>query len=482
MEVRLTFSIWEIGLLLLLLLCFAQTLKFCLGVYARIPKAPKNLPGPDKKPVSVVIPGKSHSEALKKNLESWLQQEYPCFEIVVVYEKSEEETHEILDDLARKFPQLKLVHADLGANFIHEEKFALSLGVRSARYEHVILSSALFRPVSKQSLDFMQAAFKPGIQAVAGLVLPAPGKKTCGFKQFLRVDKRLQYMGFALSGQAFTAERQWVAYRKDFFLDHQGYTQSYALDTGDFDLLAKHVPDPKAVNVQLAPEAGVVPAFPARESFLQTEKQFQNILSFQRTRAGKQIRLNTLSEALYGLCFVGACTLAGIQFFQTSGRCGKAVGRIGQNFCRNSGKLCRGDSRSAVVYIESADERRFNRNAFSLICMEQISYTVCRLLDFIHEKFSFPFFFRVIIDIPARCEAHISRLGIIVVEKSVPAASEKFCFCVSIGLPCLVIIKVITGKIGEDADFECESEQPLLRNRMRGGFHDGKRIAGFFHF
>ncbi len=317
MEVRLTFSIWEIGLLLLLLLCFAQTLKFCLGVYARIPKAPKNLPGPDKKPVSVVIPGKSHSEALKKNLESWLQQEYPCFEIVVVYEKSEEETHEILDDLARKFPQLKLVHADLGANFIHEEKFALSLGVRSARYEHVILSSALFRPVSKQSLDFMQAAFKPGIQAVAGLVLPAPGKKTCGFKQFLRVDKRLQYMGFALSGQAFTAERQWVAYRKDFFLDHQGYTQSYALDTGDFDLLAKHVPDPKAVNVQLAPEAGVVPAFPARESFLQTEKQFQNILSFQRTRAGKQIRLNTLSEALYGLCFVGACTLAGIQFFQT---------------------------------------------------------------------------------------------------------------------------------------------------------------------
>ncbi|MCC7317262.1 MAG: glycosyltransferase, partial [Bacteroidales bacterium] len=101
-------------------------------------------------PVSVVISARNAVLELEKNLPYILYQDYPNDEVVVVNDSSDDGTEELLIDLARLEPKLNVVHIRQNLNFFQGKKFPLSLGIKSAKNEILLLTDADCHPTSNQ--------------------------------------------------------------------------------------------------------------------------------------------------------------------------------------------------------------------------------------------------------------------------------------------------------------------------------------------
>lgn len=60
--------------------------------------------------VSVIIPARNEEDMIERCVTSLAQQEYPQFEIIVVNDNSTDRTGEILEELSRRFPHLRVVN------------------------------------------------------------------------------------------------------------------------------------------------------------------------------------------------------------------------------------------------------------------------------------------------------------------------------------------------------------------------------------
>ena len=92
--------------------------------------------------VSVIICAKDESENLARNLPSFLEQNYPTFEVIVVNDQSEDGTKYLLQDLEKKYKKLKVVTIDDHIISRVGKKFALAMGIKTSQYDYVLLSDA----------------------------------------------------------------------------------------------------------------------------------------------------------------------------------------------------------------------------------------------------------------------------------------------------------------------------------------------------
>jgi glycosyltransferase involved in cell wall biosynthesis len=119
-------------------------------------------------PVSVVLSAKNEYQNLKRNLPDFLNQEYPQFELVVVNDASDDETIFLLEDMAREYSHLKVVTISQNLNFFRGKKFPLALGIKSAKYDHLLLTDADCTPAGPHWISRMTAGFHEGNEVVLG--------------------------------------------------------------------------------------------------------------------------------------------------------------------------------------------------------------------------------------------------------------------------------------------------------------------------
>jgi len=100
--------------------------------------------------VSVVVCAWNELENLKELLPLLLKQDYPDFEIIVVDDRSDDECYDYLLYEALTHEKLRLVRINEMPQHITPKKYALTLGIRAARKELILLTDADCRPVSDQ--------------------------------------------------------------------------------------------------------------------------------------------------------------------------------------------------------------------------------------------------------------------------------------------------------------------------------------------
>lgn len=188
-------------------------------------------------PVSVVIVAHNDYHHLIKTLEPILKQDYPDFEVVVVNDSSDDETHYFLKDLAKIYPHLKSVQIDQQLNFFHGKKFPLSIGIKSAKYDTLLLTDAHCLVSSNHWISSMQKAFEDKSEIVLGY---APFISEAGFLNVLvRFDAfitALNYLSFALLGMPYKGIGRNLAYSKKMFYQKHGFINHYRINFGDDDL------------------------------------------------------------------------------------------------------------------------------------------------------------------------------------------------------------------------------------------------------
>ena len=188
--------------------------------------------------VSVVICARDEADEIENNLPGVLAQTYrSTHEIVVVNDNSQDDTKFLLEGLYRDYKQLHIVELKQEAVHIPGKKFPLSIGIKSAKYEVLLLTDADCIPSSENWIKKMQAAFHSGIEIVLGY---GAYKKEKGLlNRIIRFDTfhtALQYLSFAIGGMPYMGVGRNLAYKKELFYKQKGFAAHHHLPGGDDDL------------------------------------------------------------------------------------------------------------------------------------------------------------------------------------------------------------------------------------------------------
>lgn len=188
-------------------------------------------------PVSVIVCAHDEEQNLKELLPLLLAQQHPQFEVIVVDDRSNDGTYDYLLQLTTQHAQVKMVRVQRTPDHINGKKYALTLGIKAARYSWVLLTDADCRPASSRWIAAMSAHFAPGKQLALGV---SPYQRQPGLlNAFIRYETILtatQYTGLALLGNPFMGVGRNLAYQKDLFLANKGFHKHLGVTGGDDDL------------------------------------------------------------------------------------------------------------------------------------------------------------------------------------------------------------------------------------------------------
>lgn len=210
-------------------------------------------------PISIIVCAFNEEANLTKNLPNLLEQDYILngrrnFEVVVVNDNSEDGTFFILNQLKEKYPHLHIVNLTQDAKLIPGKKFALSMGIKSARYDHMLLTDADCVPRTNQWLREMTSQFDSQIQILLGY---GPYMKQKGWLnkkiRFETLHSAIQYLSFALAKMPYMGVGRNLAYHRELFNRNKGFSSHHHIVSGDDDLFINQVATSQNVAVVIEP-------------------------------------------------------------------------------------------------------------------------------------------------------------------------------------------------------------------------------------
>jgi cellulose synthase/poly-beta-1,6-N-acetylglucosamine synthase-like glycosyltransferase len=166
-----------------------------------------------------------------------LIQHHPDFEIIVVNDRSEDNTKESVEAEMKKDSRIRLVNIEKISPGINPKKHGLSEAIKNARHEIILLTDADCWPTSNKWISEMSGEFARDTQIVLGY---SPYQKESGFLNlFIRFDTLftgLQYLSLALFGCPYMGVGRNLAYRRSLFTGTNGFDSVKHVTGGDDDL------------------------------------------------------------------------------------------------------------------------------------------------------------------------------------------------------------------------------------------------------
>jgi len=208
-------------------------------------------------PVSVVICARDEAANLVKNLPGVLVQKYrTTHEIIVVEDNSFDESKYILEDYRKRFKHLQIVELKQEAKFIPGKKYPLSVGIKTAKYEVLLLTDADCVPASEFWIEKMQEGYRDDIEIVLGY--GAYHKKKGVLNKLIRWETfhtAMQYLSYAKAGLAYMGVGRNLSYKKSVFFRHKGFSSHNQLVSGDDDLFVNKAATKKNTAIVIDKDA-----------------------------------------------------------------------------------------------------------------------------------------------------------------------------------------------------------------------------------
>lgn len=275
-------------------------------LFRRLAFYKENLKGSTISGVSVVICARNEYCHLKENLPLILEQDHPMYEVVVVNHASDDDSSYLLARFAEHYSHLKIVEIKQNLNFFTGKKFPLSIGIKSASYEHIILTDADCRPAGKNWLSLMQGSFSPGTEIVLGY--GAYERRKGLLNKLIRFDTihiAIQYLSCTLAGMPYMGVGRNMAYLKSVFYRNNGFISHYRINSGDDDLFINRVANRGNTRIIINPESFTTSEPKNRFSDWLLQKR-RHVSTYYYYKPGHKILLGTyaLSQFFFSLLFV----------------------------------------------------------------------------------------------------------------------------------------------------------------------------------
>lgn len=209
-------------------------------------------------PISIIICAKNEAENLKQVLPVVLSQDYKNYEVVVVNDQSNDATAFVLKEFEKKYTNLKVVTIEQHINHRPGKKFALTLGIKTAKHEHLLLTDADCMPSSKDWAKQMCRNFNNS-DIILGY---GAYKKTKGLlNKIIRFDTfnvAQQYLSYSLAGQTYMGVGRNIAYKKSLFFNNKGFAKHIHIPSGDDDLFIQEIAPNNSVAIEVNEQAHTI--------------------------------------------------------------------------------------------------------------------------------------------------------------------------------------------------------------------------------
>jgi len=210
-------------------------------------------------PVSVIVCARDEAQNLTNYLPGILVQDYrTTHEVIVVNDNSIDDSKYVLDEFKKSFKELNHIELTQEAKMISGKKFPLSIGIKSAKHEIVLLTDADCVPASENWMFKMQDAYSSsaGIEVVLGY--GAYNKRPGILNKLIRFETfhtALQYFSYALAGNPYMGVGRNLSYKRDMFMNNKGFSSINQIPSGDDDLFINQVANKNNTAIVIDPEA-----------------------------------------------------------------------------------------------------------------------------------------------------------------------------------------------------------------------------------
>ena len=154
------FNSWLDYLIAIYLGAFIVQLYYYLVIFTRLAFFKQKETNEEMLPISVIICAKNERDNLLEFLPAYLNQDYPKFEVIVVNDNSVDDTEDVLRAFLLQYKTLKIVNVPDTDRFYGSKKFALTLGIKAAQYDNVLLTDADCKPASPDWIKLMSQYIK----------------------------------------------------------------------------------------------------------------------------------------------------------------------------------------------------------------------------------------------------------------------------------------------------------------------------------
>lgn len=237
-------NIWDSVLLFLLLVVLVYELYFLLRYIRKGAQVTTSTNGTEELPgVSVVVCARNEEDNLQEYLHNLLTQDYPKYEVIVVDDGSEDQTRMILELYARQCTNLYHTFVPQGARVVSSKKLALTIGIKAANYDYILLTDADCRPESKSWIREMMSGFADDKTELV-LGFSPYFEHNSILSRIISYDtlwSGLLYMGMARSGHPYMGVGRNLAYRRGTFFANNGFQGLLSEQSGDDDLFVNKV-------------------------------------------------------------------------------------------------------------------------------------------------------------------------------------------------------------------------------------------------
>ncbi len=206
----------------------------------------------EQPPISVVIAARNMASKLRELIPTLLKQDYPEFEIVIALDRCTDDSIEVMKAFEKKYKSVRVVIIDDLPDHFSPKKYALTLGIKGASHEWMVLTDADCTPRSDKWLAQMSMEMSEKTDFILGC---SPYLKEKGFlNAYIRYETFLTALNYISSTRLkipYMGVGRNIAYRKSLFLEARGYNDYQHVMGGDDDLFVHYHAKPSRTQVVL---------------------------------------------------------------------------------------------------------------------------------------------------------------------------------------------------------------------------------------
>jgi glycosyltransferase involved in cell wall biosynthesis len=274
-----------------------------------------SLPTLNEEAVTVLVCAHNEHNNLKTLIPKLFEQDYPAFDVMIVNDRSSDRTKRLLEKMMVAYPKLRSVTIKYTPPHVTAKKYALTLGIKVAKNDVILLTDADCIPETDQWIRKMTVPVREEKKTFA---LGFSGyEQKPGFLnswiQFETILTGLFYLSFGLWNKPFMGIGRNLCYRKSFFMEVKAFKNLWHIEGGDDDLFVNQHASGRNTAIVLDPDANTlsIPKETKKEYLIQ-KKRHMHAGKFYNSEDKRKVGLYPLSHALFWTGGIGLLIYSGI--------------------------------------------------------------------------------------------------------------------------------------------------------------------------
>ena len=225
-------------------------------------------------PISIVLPIRENNTELRALIPAILSQEYTSeFQLIIVIDKGDHETKDILEQYEND-KRLYVTFVPTTSRYMSRQKMAITLGVKAAKYQHVLLIGANTLIEKNSWLQAIGHSFKKDSNL---FVVPGTYEEsTNSFYQFAHLHTLSYLLNGYLKGRFGRINSNIVGFKKDEFIEQDGFRGGLEHVRGEYEFIVNKYSQQGNCNFQLNCDDWTCEKAPSKAEWMDKELTYMH--------------------------------------------------------------------------------------------------------------------------------------------------------------------------------------------------------------